>query len=103
MLTRADGWGLYLLAHRTERVLVCPLVPDDLHEDISDRIPAPPCIAVPADAVRATRRLQDRLLPHYARALDEARRAQMPGRALAQPASLLPRLAPPPCATTRRR
>ncbi|MFD9630198.1 hypothetical protein [Streptomyces violascens] len=81
VLADASGQALYLLPHRTDRVLVCPLVPGALHEDFTDRVLAPPCIAVPAVAARAAWRLRDRLLPHYLHAHNEALRAQRAARA----------------------
>ncbi|MEU4347019.1 hypothetical protein [Streptomyces sp. NPDC023838] len=103
VLTGPNGQGLYLLPHRAERVLVCPLIPDDLHEDITDRMLAPPCITVPASPARAAWRLQDRLLPYYLGALDSARRAQRAARTLAQPASLPHHFTPPPAGAVRGR
>ncbi|MFD9817504.1 hypothetical protein [Streptomyces violascens] len=81
VLAGPSGQALYLLPHRSDRVLVCPLVPGALHEDFTDRVLAPPCIAVPTVAARAAWRLRERLLPHYLRAHNEALRAQRAARA----------------------
>ncbi|MFF3694085.1 hypothetical protein [Streptomyces sp. NPDC002221] len=96
VLTGPDGWGLYLLPHHTDRLLVCPLVPDDLHEDYADRTPAPPCIAVPAYPARAAWRLQEQLFPSYTRALHSARRAQFSALSLTPRAPAPPAPASPP-------
>ncbi|WP_188278869.1 hypothetical protein [Streptomyces sp. CBMA152] len=81
VLAGPSGQALYLLPHRTDRVLVCPLVPGSLHEDFTDRVLAPPCIAVPTVPARAAWRLRERLLPHYIHASNEALRAQQAARA----------------------
>jgi hypothetical protein len=70
-----SGLQLYLVAHRSSRVLVCPLIPADVPEDLADRIPAPPSIATSADPARAAWRITERLLPHYLTAVSAARRA----------------------------
>ncbi|MET9373983.1 hypothetical protein ABZX98_07515 [Streptomyces sp. NPDC002992] len=66
---------LYLVEHRRDRVLVCPVVPLGLHEDITDRVPAPPSVAAPLDPARAAWRITDRVLPHYTAAVADAREA----------------------------
>lgn len=81
VLADANRQALYLLPHRSDRVLVCPLVPGGLHEDFTDRVPAPPCIAVPTIPTRAAWRLRERLLPHYSHAHNEALRVQRAARA----------------------
>ncbi|WP_029381346.1 hypothetical protein [Streptomyces leeuwenhoekii] len=40
-LRRDDDLELYLVEHRRGRVLICPLIPHGLHEDVTDRIPRP--------------------------------------------------------------
>lgn len=70
-----DGLELYLVEHRQDRVLVCPVIPYGIHEDITDRIPAPPTVGAPRDPARAAWRVTDRVLPHYTTALADAREA----------------------------
>lgn len=99
-LRRADGLELYLAEHRQRRALICPVVPLDLHEDITDRIPAPPSVAAPLDPARAAWRITDQVLPHYTAAVSDARAA---ARALTfqRAHRSLPRRAPAPHARTR--
>ncbi|MFE0772159.1 hypothetical protein [Streptomyces sp. NPDC058861] len=70
-----DGRELYLVEHRQDRVLICPVIPYGIHEDITGRIPAPPTVAAPRDPARAAWRVTDRVLPHYTTALTDAREA----------------------------
>ncbi|MFF2567268.1 hypothetical protein [Streptomyces sp. NPDC058084] len=74
-LLRDDDLGLYLTEHRRDQIMVCPVTPAGLHEDVTDRIPAPPSVACPRDPARAAWRITDRVLPHYAAAVTDARRA----------------------------
>ncbi|MFI8102109.1 hypothetical protein [Streptomyces sp. NPDC086023] len=99
-LRRADGLELYLAEHRQHRVLICPVVPLGLHEDITDRLPAPPSVAAPLDPARATWRITDRVLPHYTAAVSSAWAAThtLPLRRAHRSA---PCLAPSPQAHTR--
>jgi hypothetical protein len=75
VLHGGDGLQLYIVNQRTSRFLVCPLIPADIHEDIADRLPAPPVIGTHAVPSRAAWRVADRLLPHYVAATRDARRA----------------------------
>ncbi|MET9956242.1 hypothetical protein ABZ135_32510 [Streptomyces sp. NPDC006339] len=92
-LRRDDGLELYLVEHRRGRVLFCPVIPHGLHEDITDRIPAPPTVAGPLDPARAAWRITDRVLPHYTAAVTSAREATS---ALAARRSSAPALLPVP-------
>ncbi|MEU3499929.1 hypothetical protein ABZ726_03860 [Streptomyces hundungensis] len=91
VLTGPDGLRLYLLGHRTSRILVCPLIPDDLHEDLTNRMSAPPSVAVPAEAARAAWRITDRLIPHYLAVTAQARRPS-PARTAPTAPRPLPRM-----------
>ncbi|MEU2951052.1 hypothetical protein [Streptomyces xanthochromogenes] len=91
MLTGPDGFRLYLLGHRTSRILVCPVIPYDLHEDLTDRMSAPPSVAVPAEPARAAWRITDRLIPHYIAATAQARRPS-PARTAPTAPRPLPRM-----------
>ncbi|MFI8520919.1 hypothetical protein ACIGEZ_24315 [Streptomyces sp. NPDC085481] len=74
-LLRDDGLGLYLTEHHRDRIMVCPVIPAGLHEDVTDRLPAPPSVACPRDPARAAWRIADCILPHYTAAVTDARRA----------------------------
>jgi hypothetical protein len=92
-LRRHDDLELYLVEHRRGRVLGCPVIPQGLHEGITDRIPAPPTVASPLDPARAAWRITDRVLPHYTAAVTGAREATA---ALAARRSFVPTLLPVP-------
>ncbi|RST18868.1 hypothetical protein E2C00_24605 [Streptomyces sp. WAC05374] len=92
-LRRHDDLELYIVEHRRGRVLVCPVIPQGLHEGITDRIPAPPTVAGPLDPARAAWRITDRILPHYTAAVTGAREATA---ALAARRSFVPALLPVP-------
>ncbi|WP_432112707.1 hypothetical protein [Streptomyces sp. S1] len=70
-----DSLELYLVEHRQDRVLICPVIPYGIHEDIAHRIPGPPTVAAPRDPARAAWRITDRVLPHYTTALADTREA----------------------------
>ncbi|MFD6343442.1 hypothetical protein ACFWF9_01785 [Streptomyces roseolus] len=101
LLLGSDGLMLYLVEHRQDRALVCPVVPLDLHEDITDQLPAPPSVAVPLDPVRAAWRITDRVLPHYTAAVADAREAAayLAARRAHSPAPLPAPLPSPPART----
>lgn len=92
-LRRDDDLELYLVQHRQGRVLICPVIPHGLHEDVTDRIPAPPTVAGPLDPARAAWRITDRILPHYTAAVTSARQATA---ALVARRSFVPALLPVP-------
>ncbi|MEV5150958.1 hypothetical protein AB0K81_03255 [Streptomyces werraensis] len=74
-LRREDDLELYLVQHRRGQVLICPVIPHGLHEDVTDRISTPPTVAGPLDPARAAWRITDRVLPHYTAAVTGAREA----------------------------
>ncbi|WP_435608618.1 hypothetical protein [Streptomyces sp. C10-9-1] len=94
-----DDLELYLVEHRRDRVLACPVIPYGLHEDVTDLIPAPPAVAAPRDPVRAAWRITDRVLPHHTAALASAREAT---RALKTCRASAPAPLPAPAAGTFR-
>ncbi|MFD7013894.1 hypothetical protein [Streptomyces sp. NPDC059928] len=91
------------MGHRAHSFLACPMVPDGLHEDLTDRMSAPPSIAVPAQPARAAWRITDRLLPRYAAATAQARAGATRTALVTPPPLPLMTASPPPHAGRTRR